>query len=165
MADAASAEDEAGDADGRPGPTIVVGWDGSDAARGALRTATRLARDGRVIVVHAHEAAAPHVTSRWRELLQADGARRSLLLLAEIPAASDADLELVRIEARSLDGPPADALLRTAREDGADAIAVGSRGLGAGPGAVGSVSAALLASTDRPVLVVPPAAAHPTPGA
>ena len=68
----------------------------------------------------------------------------------------------MRVEALSLDGPPAEALLTAARKHDADAIAVGSRGIGARPPPPGSVSAELLASADRPVLVVPPPPPIPT---
>lgn len=139
-------------------PTIVVGWDGSAAARGAIAAAARFAPGGTVIAVHAHEEIAPHITSRWQELLALDGAERSTELLREIPEAAIAGIERVRLEAASVVGPPAEAILRTAHEHHADAIAVGARGIGATTGGAGSVSAALLAAADVPVIVVGPTA-------
>jgi hypothetical protein len=79
------------------GPTIVVGWDGSAASRAAMAAAARLARGGRLVAVHAHEAIAPHVTTRWQELLAMDAAQRSNALLNEIPDAAIAGLEQVRV--------------------------------------------------------------------
>jgi hypothetical protein len=69
---------ETHDNDGR---TIVVGWDGSAAAREAIAAAARIAPGSTVIAVHAHEAIAPHVTARWQELLALEGAERSAELL------------------------------------------------------------------------------------
>ena len=143
------------------GPTIVVGWDGSAAARGAIAAAARIAPGGTVIAVHAHEEIAPHVTSRWQELLALDGAERSSELLREIPEAAIAGIERVHLEVASVSGPPAEALLRAARDHHADAIAVGSRGIGATTDDAGSVSRALLRTADFPVLVIPPTAVNP----
>lgn len=145
-------------------PTIIVGWDGSAASRAAMAAAARLARGGRLIAVHAHEATAPHVTTRWQELLALDAAERSAALLGEIPHAAIDGLVDVHVEASSLEGPPAEALLRAGREHAADAIAVGSRGIGASPSDTGSVSSELLRTSDRPVLVIPPAAVRPSHG-
>jgi nucleotide-binding universal stress UspA family protein len=141
-------------------PTIVVGWDGSAAARAAIAAAARLAAGGTVIAVHAHEAIAPHVTARWQELLALAGAERSTELLREIPEAAIVGIERVHLEAASVVGPPAAAILRAAHDHHADAVAVGSRGIGATSGDSGSVSAELLRTADVPVLVIPPTAVN-----
>jgi nucleotide-binding universal stress UspA family protein len=63
------------------------------------------------------------------------------------------------------DGRPAEVLAELARETGADEIVVGTRGMGRFAAALGSVSHALLGLADRPVVVVPRAAAdHPREG-
>jgi nucleotide-binding universal stress UspA family protein len=139
-------------------PTVVVGWDGSAAARLAMATAAHLAQGGRVVAVHAHEALAPHVTARWQELLALDAAQRSAALLDEVSGGSVDGLEDVHVDVRSVEGDPAGALLAVAADVGADAIAVGSRGIGATAAVHGSVSTTLLTRADRPVLVVPPGA-------
>src|SRR5215212_7501731 len=56
-------------------------------------------------------------------------------------------------------GAPAEALAQLARETEAEEIVVGSRGTGRFAAALGSVSHALLAHADRPVVVVPQGAA------
>lgn len=152
------------DVRGAVGPTIVVGWDGSAASRIAMGVAARLARHGDLIAVHAHTPSSSHPTTRWQELLQGDAAERSMALLETIPGAGIQGLELLHVEARSLDGTPVEALLRAARDSGAEAIAVGSRGIGESTAPLGSVSAELLTVADRPVLIVPPAAVHPDHG-
>ena len=139
------------------GPVLVVGWDASAASRAALAFAARIAGHGRIVAVHAHEATAPAATARWQELLGQDAAERSRALLAEIPSEGLA-LEQVTVEARSEDGTPVEALQRVADAEDADAIVVGSRGLGAAGGLVGSVSEALLRAASRPVIVIPPGA-------
>jgi nucleotide-binding universal stress UspA family protein len=59
----------------------------------------------------------------------------------------------VAVEAK---GGVADALLSLARERGAAAIVVGSRGLGGAASALlGSVSSKLIHEADRPIVVVP----------
>ncbi len=64
-----------------------------------------------------------------------------------------------------LEGRAAERLAELAREKDADEIVVGSRGLGRFNAALGSVSHALLQQADRPVVVVPAAAAdHPRGG-
>src|SRR4051812_46870152 len=64
-----------------------------------------------------------------------------------------------------LEGSAAERLAALAREREADEIVVGSRGLGRFSAALGSVSHALLQQADRPVVVVPAAAAdHPRTG-
>ena len=131
---------------------LVVGWDASGPARAALETATRFADGGRIVVVHAREPRHERTSARWQELAELDEGARSRALLDEAGRSPlDADLDL-----RSADGPPAEALQRVADEVDADAIVVGSRGLGDAAPLMGSVSAALLRDATRPVLVVPP---------
>jgi nucleotide-binding universal stress UspA family protein len=60
-----------------------------------------------------------------------------------------------QVEHDLLGGAPAEALALAARTRDADAIVVGSRGLGPVRGALGSVSEALLHEADVPVVVVP----------
>ena len=135
-------------------PRLVVGWDASTPARAALEAAARFADGSRIVVVHAREPHHQHITSRWQELADLEEGSRSQALLDEAGRSSlGADLEL-----RSADGPAAAALQRVADEIGADAIVVGSRGLGDAAPLMGSVSAVLLREATRPVLVIPPGA-------
>lgn len=135
--------------------TIVVGFDGSESARAALRCALRRMREGdRVVVAHApavapallehpyyYETALERARKHGRQVL--DEAR------ALLPPGLQADMRLPQ-------GPPARGLVDLAKELGADEIAVGSRGFGRfREAALGSTSHALLHETDRPVLVVP----------
>jgi nucleotide-binding universal stress UspA family protein len=111
--------------------TQIVGYDGSPTARAALEYAR--AR-GPVTAVCASESAL-----RGREVHEQLGRE-----------AGDGSVEF-----DLLGGPPAKALTLAARARDADAIVVGSRGLGPVRGALGSVSEALLHEADVPLVVVP----------
>jgi nucleotide-binding universal stress UspA family protein len=137
-------------------PTIVVGWDGSAEARAALSAGVRLASGGQLVAVHAHQAATPHVSARWQQLLQEDAAERSRALLGELDASAEPELAGIDVELRSMDGRPVPALLKAADDVDADAIAVGTRGVGETTTSVGSVALGLVQVSKPPVLVVPP---------
>jgi nucleotide-binding universal stress UspA family protein len=128
-----------------PHGTFVVGYDGSSASTGAVRWAARRAAvGGRLIVVHARRTGVPapiHAESR-------DRARAGLeALWMQEAALIDAEVEL-----RIADDSPARALVRTAREVGAEAIVVGRHH--EGPFSADTVRQ-LLRESDRPVTVVP----------
>ncbi len=56
-----------------------------------------------------------------------------------------------------VEGPPVQALITAARQQGADLIVVGRRGSGGSPGLeIGSTSQQLVHQADCPVVVVPP---------
>jgi nucleotide-binding universal stress UspA family protein len=137
-------------------PTIVVGWDGSAFAQAALSAAARLASGGRIVAVHAHEPAAAHITAHWQQLLAQDAAERSLALLRELGDSADSQLHAIDLQLASVDGRPVAALLQAAGDVDADAIAVGTRGIGETTTSVGSVALGLVHASERPVLVVPP---------
>jgi nucleotide-binding universal stress UspA family protein len=62
-----------------------------------------------------------------------------------------------------LGGPPADAILDVARARNADEIILGARGLSRLRAALGSVSSEVIHRADRPVTVIPAAAAGDEP--
>jgi len=140
-------------------PTVVVGYDGSLPARAAIRHAVRMAGDGRVVIVHAHQAAPEHLAERWRTILEADHEARGHAVLDAILLEGNDELADADWEARLEPGAPADAILRVAREVGADGIVVGSHGYGPLSALLGSVSQALVRKADRPVTIIPPGAA------
>lgn len=126
-----------------PARSIVVGFDGSDAAERAVERAADLAgTDGRVVVVTARPTAAPSPLTP------------EPILDAPSPAEQQGLLERGRalLEGRgpaasfvAMDGDPAEALLRTARADDATLIIVGRTGSG-------FVTRALLGSTAANVI-------------
>jgi nucleotide-binding universal stress UspA family protein len=95
---------------------------------------------------------------RWQENLDAEHARgRELLEQAgdQLPDSVDYVAELI-------EGPAAEAIVNVAETRDADAIVVGSRGLGRVRATLGSVSHEVLHLADRPVVVIPERAVNGT---
>lgn len=136
-------------------PTIVVGYDGSDAARAALEYARRHAgAGGRAIVVHAYDLPAVLLGLPNYDRLLEERQRQGRVLLDNVSLGGDAD----NLETELIGGSPADAIAQVARIRDADEIVVGSRGRSRARVLLGSVSIELLHVADRPVVVIPPAA-------
>jgi nucleotide-binding universal stress UspA family protein len=157
------------DGAGDLGGPLVVGYDGSDAARRAVAAAGRLFKGRDAIVVHVWEspvrsthtgrAIANAPLPEIREVTQdlhaffADGARE----LAEEGAALATEHGLrARPEAVEAGSGAWRGLLSAARTADAAVVVVGSRGRGGIASVVlGSVSSGLVHNADLPVLVVP----------
>jgi nucleotide-binding universal stress UspA family protein len=119
---------------------VVVGYDGSAGARGALAAAASLLAGRRLVVVTVSAFGAEPPEDRE---LSAAGA-------------ADAEIAVVDGDRRSGEGAVADALVRCAAERGAAGIVVGSRGQSAVRELLlGSVAMGVLHHAHRPVLVVP----------
>ena len=105
----------------------MIGYDGSEGARDAVRRAAETVSQRAALVVYVY----PHAEEMAAGLV-AEG---------------------LAVEAK---GSVADVLLGLARERSASAIVVGSRGLGGVTSALlGSVSSKLIHDADRPIVVVP----------
>jgi nucleotide-binding universal stress UspA family protein len=133
--------------------TVVLGYDGSDAARAALQYAGGRAADGgHLYVVCVSEPPPAFLGSPYyqRVLDESLGHARELgeEALSLLPAGANAATEL-------LEGSPAESIIRVAQTRDADEIVVGSRGLGKVRAALGSVSQDVLHLADRPVVVIP----------
>jgi nucleotide-binding universal stress UspA family protein len=140
-----------------PGLRIVVGVDRSLSAHIALEHAARRAGpDGCLLLTHVMSPlsdAIGRTMTGLDEELRAAGQELVERLANDVA---------VKTETRVLDGAPAERLAELARDWRADEIVVGSRGMGRFAAALGSVSHALLAHADHPVVVVPRTAAdHP----
>jgi nucleotide-binding universal stress UspA family protein len=136
---------------------VVVGVDSSLGARVALEHAARRAGANGCLIVA--QVLPPLTDAISRAVAEFDDERRASARQLVDRLAADAGIST---ETSVLDGPPAERLAELARENDADEIVVGSRGIGRFAAALGSVSHALLAHADRPVVVVPQAAAdHP----
>jgi nucleotide-binding universal stress UspA family protein len=141
------------------GATVVVGFDGSPAARQALREAALLAHGGRVVAVHAHEPAGPKAPAHRWEPLAGDDPEQSRRTLEAAVRDAAADAGGVTFEGRLVSGHPATAVLDVAHEAGADMIVIGSHGWSAFSSILGSVSHELVRKADVPLTIIPPACA------
>jgi nucleotide-binding universal stress UspA family protein len=132
---------------------VVVGYDGSECAKAALRVGMDLARayGEQVVIAFAYElnpvAGEIHdYHTALRELAQ----KRLTEALAAVGEAHE------QVEAVIVEREPAHGLVELADERDARLIVVGTRGHGLIKGVLlGSTPHKLLALSDRPVLVVP----------
>lgn len=134
-----------------PTGLIVAGYDGSAGAQAAMRYAIgHLAPNGALTAAYAYEPPPDWLgTDYYQASLDQHMGRGRAALDALLPDLADTfERELVQ-------GHPATAIADLARSRDADAIVVGSRGLGRFAAAIGSVSHALLHEADRPLIVVP----------
>jgi nucleotide-binding universal stress UspA family protein len=134
-------------------PLIVVGYDGSEEARLAVTVAAeRAGPDGTIVPLLVVPATPGWLGAPYYERQLESGRRAADELLAQIDHIDTGDATVVP---ELIEGEPAEALLRLARQRGAREIVVGSRGRGRFRSVLGSVSHALLEQADRPVLIVP----------
>ena len=125
-------------------PRLVVGYDGSVAARNAIRYASqRAGRRGHVSIVHAYHGA--------------EAETHAEALLEAILLEGDDELLDTRYTTYAVHAPAAEALIQAAERDRADEIVVGTRARGRMESALlGSVAQAVIHGADRPVVVIPP---------
>jgi nucleotide-binding universal stress UspA family protein len=132
--------------------TLVVGFDGSEEAGKALDYAASAVNGGKLFVVTAVVPPPEWAgTPGWQQSIDQQHARGAALLeeaTDRLPNGVDYSTEL-------LEGPAADAIAGVADARRADAIVVGSRGLGRVRAVLGSVSHDLLHVSDVPVIVIP----------
>ena len=132
---------------------IVVGYDGSPAARDAIvHAAYRATPEGTLVAVNAFRTPFYYYNSPF--VAEALDQQRQLAqrTLDEIPHEL---LGGVPVEQRIVELWVADALVQVGQTEKASEIVVGSRGLGRFAAAIGSVSHSVLHEADRPVVVVP----------
>lgn len=132
---------------------VIVGYDGSDHAKEAVRVAIEVGKayGDKVIVAFAYEL--NPVAGEIHDYHSAlkDLATQRLTEAEELASADDAEVEAVIVER-----PPAEALATLAEERDARVIVVGTRGESPIRGALlGSTPHKLLHLARRPVLVVP----------
>lgn len=156
--------------------TILIGYDGSDEAGDAIRCAGDLFAPRSAIVAHVWDSLAElllhtdidHLTGSMQEAaeeLDAEDAREAEQIAARgAELAEEAGFEAVPTVARGR--PKAwPTLLELADRHGAEAVVVGSRGLGGVKSALlGSVSSGVLDHAHLPVLIVPPLEEQHAPG-
>jgi nucleotide-binding universal stress UspA family protein len=139
----------------------VIGYDGSEGARDAVRRAPETVSQRTALVVYAYPDPEEMAAALGVPVTMPTGAVQTLRHHADEIANKGAELartsgfvaEGLAVEAK---GGAAEALLGLARERDAAAIVVGSRGLGGVTSALlGSVSSKLIHDADRPIVVIP----------
>lgn len=138
-----------------PRGRLVVGVDGSESSRRALRFALEhaLTTDAEVVVVNSWEVPLPEDrTDGHEEMFDRQSEEVVAGVLAEV---IDDRTQALEISAVRMQADPVDALLEAG--EGADLIVVGSRGRGGVRGLVmGSTSQGVLSRAHGPVAVLPP---------
>jgi nucleotide-binding universal stress UspA family protein len=133
--------------------TIVVGYDASDCARAALRTAIEVAKafddDLRVVVAYEYSRLGGEVQDFAAAL--AERAQTILKLASDQAAGLGAEIQTEVVEERT-----AEAIVEVADRVDARLIVVGTRGESPLHGAlIGSTPHKLMQIAERPLLVVP----------
>jgi nucleotide-binding universal stress UspA family protein len=136
-----------------PSPCIVVGYDGSPAARAALSLGAERAAGGKLFVVHAYDAPADFWGAEHYQAVLDRALTRGEQLLAALE--DDPLLAGVDAETELIPGAPARVLATVAETRGADEIIVGTRGFGRLRAALGSVAHELLHVAPCPVTAIP----------
>jgi nucleotide-binding universal stress UspA family protein len=115
--------------------SIVVGTDGSDTAKEAVRQATELARlaDAQMHLVSAYEPIPEGRLRQERQQVPDDlqwmvNPREDVNSTLE-EAAKQIEEEGVKIEIHAREGDPADAILDVAEEENSDLVVVGNKGM------------------------------------
>ena len=132
----------------------MVGIDGSDASRKALRWAIDVAGEAEVVALHAYDvllssleaSPSPPTDVVGLAVESHEGAIRLATALVDEVAGANSNVTVKAVE-----GPPAEVLLEAAAE--ADLLAVGSHGAGLADVVLGSVSLECVQHAPCPVLV------------
>jgi nucleotide-binding universal stress UspA family protein len=141
--------------------TIVVGYDGSPAARAAVELGIdRATPDGRLVLVHTYNVPADFIGAPYYNDMLADGVRHSADLLEALERDCER-LNTVEYETDVITGSAAPAIIRAAAGRSADEIILGSRGLGRVRAMLGSVAHDVLHHAQCPVTVIPDRAVQP----
>jgi nucleotide-binding universal stress UspA family protein len=140
---------------------LVVGYDRSDCARGAVAwAASELCGDGKLVLVHSsrglHAPASP---------LSSSGERRELgrALIDELVLEADTSLLELDVEAVISEHDPVTALIDAAEHHGAQLIVVGCKQHSPLQKALGTVISELMDRSPVPVTAIGPQAAGVTP--
>lgn len=139
-------------------PTIVVGYDGSDESRLAVAIAIeRAGPEGTVIPLHVTDPSSDWLGTPYTDRNAEANYRTAQALLADIDQIITGSTS---VKPETIEGDPADALLRVAQSRGATEIVVGARARGRFRSILGSVSQHLLERSDRPIVIVPKGASN-----
>ena len=138
-----------------PSPTIVVGYDGSPAARAAVeRAIDRVAPDGRLVLVSAWQVPIDYSGASYFPEMIGEASEQAKSRLGSLERDCER-LAAVAYEYDIAEGPAAVAITRAAEAHEADEIIVGSRGVGRVRALLGSVAHDVIHLAHCPVTVIP----------
>ena len=138
---------------------ILVPYDNSEHANNALKEAINMASENPEATIHVVEVVAPPQDLVYSSINQTGfGMGVSVVAKGDFAKVveernAEQDKELQETIADVVEGFPG-TIIETAKHYDCDLIVMGSRGLGAIRGAIGSVSYGVLRSAEIPVLVV-----------
>jgi nucleotide-binding universal stress UspA family protein len=136
-------------------PTIVVGYDGSAAARSAVECAMdRAIPDGRLVVVSAWQVPVDFRGALYYSEMIGDASRHAKRVLSALEAECER-LADVEHEFAVVEGAAAAAIIQAAEDHDADEIVIGSRGVGRVRALLGSVAHDVIHHAVCPVIVIP----------
>ena len=137
-------------------PRIVVGYDGSAAARAALaRAADRAGTNGQLYIVHAYSLPMDLLGMPDYQRLLDLQLNRAEELMGRLEVESGADLGGTSWETEIIGAAPAKAIADVAGARDADEIIVGTRGHGRARALLGSVAHEVIHLAACPVTVIP----------
>jgi nucleotide-binding universal stress UspA family protein len=135
--------------------TIVVGYDGSPAARAAVEHAIdRAGPDGRLALVHAYNVPIDYAGASYYAEMQQDAAGFAASVVDDLERDCER-LATIEHEREIVAGPAGPAIVRAAEYHDADEIVVGSRGNGRVRALLGSVAHDVIHRAHCPVTVIP----------
>jgi nucleotide-binding universal stress UspA family protein len=141
---------------------IVVGYDGSLAARAALAQAVeRAGHGGQIYIVHAYALPSDWLgAANYQELLGLTQTR-ARTILDHLEHDSGVDLSAIEWETELIGDAPARAIARVASVRDADEIIIGTRGFGRARALLGSVAHELIHLAECPITVIPERVVEP----
>lgn len=146
-------------------PRLVVGYDGSEPSRAAVRYAAARAGDrGKVIVVHCFGLPSEWLGATVAQPIAAEHSQHGQAILDDLMMTDASALADTDFEVEMIGGEAARTINQVAEAKHADEIVLGTRGLGRVTALLGSVAHEVIRHATRPVVVIP-ANAVPAPGA
>lgn len=137
------------------GRTLVVGYDGSPAARAAVEYAIdRAIPDGRLVLVHAYQVPVDYSGAAYYNDMVGDASQYAASVLDALEHDCER-LVAVEFERDIAVGSAAEAIAGAAEVHEADEIVIGSRGVGRVRALLGSVAHDVIHRAHCPVIVIP----------
>ncbi len=135
---------------------IIVGYDGSEPSRAAVRFAAGAAGEsGKVIVVHSVDSVGDRFATGGPLSTVDDRAAYGRAVLDELVMEEAETFADSNIEVELSHSAPAKAIVEAARFEEADEIVIGTRGTGRVGSLLGSVATDVLHRATVPVVVIP----------